>query len=207
MSVMARFRCQSKTILEEKVRLNEEGKISYLGLSGAGPTFIQTAATVCISWLTCKWKICSLTQDVEVEHFVLFESLGMGIMDYSFLGKGYSSGTFSGSSGVFGDYQAKSERFEARNLKKIFALAESLRAMAKAQGAITAQIAIAWPLVKGVQEVRLPGAKSVVYLEDNLWAKAVNLVDGKVAHFDAAFSTSAAPDRFYPALLRAAWQQ
>ena len=79
--------------------------------------------------------------------------------------------------------------------------------MVTAPGVTAAQIAIAWSLAKGVPVILLPGAKCVVYLEDNLGALAIDLMDGEVTQYDAAFSSSAASDRPCPAALPCARQQ
>jgi aryl-alcohol dehydrogenase-like predicted oxidoreductase len=195
-----------KDTIGEMVRLKDEGKIRYLGLSEAGPKFIRAAAAV-HPLATLQVEYSLLSRDAEAGHVALCESLGMGIMAYSVFGKGLLTGTLTGPASFAGDNRATAERFQDGNLQNNLALAGAVRDLADQRGATMAQIAIAWVLAKGGPMIPIPGAKSLVHLEDNLKALEIDLTEAEVRDLDAAFPPGAAAGGRYPAALLAAWHQ
>jgi aryl-alcohol dehydrogenase-like predicted oxidoreductase len=168
--------------LSELVR---EGKVKHIGLSEAAPETIRRAHSV--HPLTAIQNEYSLwTRDPESEILPLIRKLGIGLVAYSPLGRGFLTGQIR-SVDQFGsdDFRANNPRFAKGNLEQNLRIVDSVEAVAKEVGATPAQVALAWLLAQGDDIVPIPGTKRVARLEENAAAVAIKLTPDQVARLSA----------------------
>jgi len=174
-------RVDPQTEIEETVgamaELVAEGKVRYLGLSEAGAQTIRRAHAV--HPITAVQSEYSLwTRDLEQSIMPTLRELGIGLVAYSPLGRGFLSGRFSSPDELDdGDFRRSGPRFTGENLESNLEIASVVRDLAAARGLTPAQLALAWVLQQGPDIVPIPGTKRVSYLEENLAAADVTLSD------------------------------
>jgi len=183
----------------EMVRLKEEGKIRFLGLSEAAPQTIRKAHAV--HPITAVQTELSLwSRDAEGEVIPTVRELGIGYVAYSPLGRGFLSGRFKSPADFpEGDFRKNHPRFQGENFENNLQLVEEVEAMAKEKGCTTAQLALAWVLAQGDDIVPIPGTKHVKYLDENIGALDVKLSDADLKRLDAILPPGAAAGERYHA--------
>jgi aryl-alcohol dehydrogenase-like predicted oxidoreductase len=190
----------------ELVRLKEEGKIRFIGISEAGPAFIRRAAKV-HPLVSLQMEYSLLSRDLESEHLPLCKELGMSIMAYAPFARGLMTGNFQPGVSAEGDTRGNYERFSAKNFEKNMRLLEPARAIAASRKIGLPRLAVAWVLAKGAPLIPFPGCKSRRHLDDILGALEVRLSSAELQQLDDAFPPGiAAGNRYAPAQL-AAWHQ
>ncbi|MEZ4887738.1 MAG: aldo/keto reductase [Chitinophagales bacterium] len=154
--------------------LVKEGKVRYLGLSEIGTTNLRKAHLVHpISAVQSEYSIWST--DIEAEVIPACDDLGITLVAYSPLGRGFLTGQIKKVEDLAADdYRRYSPRFLGENFQKNLDLVAEVEAIAANKGVKTAQIAIAWVLSKGENIVPIPGTKKEKYLIDNV--NSVNVV-------------------------------
>jgi len=199
-------RVDPKTPIEDTVgamsELVEAGKVRYIGLSEAGAQTIRRAHAVHpITAVQTEYSLW--TRDVESEVLPTLAELGIALVAYAPLGRGFLCGRFTSTEQLEeGDYRRYGPRFTGENLQQNLLLAERVRELAAEKGITPGQLALAWVLHRGEHIVPIPGTKRVAYLEENLAAAAVSLSEDEVEHIAEAVP-SAAGDRYDPAGMRA----
>ena len=199
-------RVDPKTPIEDTVgamsELVEAGKVRYIGLSEAGAQTIRRAHAVHpITAVQTEYSLW--TRDVESEILPTLAELGIALVAYAPLGRGFLCGRFTSTEQLEeGDYRRYGPRFTGENLQQNLLLAERVRELAAEKGITPGQLALAWVLHRGERIVPIPGTKRVAYLEENLAAAAVSLSGDEVEHIAEAVP-SAAGDRYDPAGMRA----
>jgi len=199
-------RVDPKTPIEDTVgamaELVEAGKVRYIGLSEAGAQTIRRAHAVHpITAVQTEYSLW--TRDVESEILPTLAELGIPLVAYAPLGRGFLCGRFTSTEQLEeGDYRRYGPRFTGENLQQNLLLAERVRELAAEKGITPGQLALAWVLHRGERIVPIPGTKRVAYLEENLAAAAVSLSGDEVEHIAEAVP-SAAGDRYDPAGMRA----
>jgi aryl-alcohol dehydrogenase-like predicted oxidoreductase len=177
-------RVDPNTPIEDTVgamaELVAQGKVRYLGLSEASADTIRRAHAV--HPITAVQSELSLwTRDVEPEILPTLQELGIALVAYSPLGRGFLSGRFSSPEELDeGDFRRYGPRFTGENLKENLKLAELVKQLAQEKGVTPGQLALAWVLARGEQIVPIPGTKRVSYLEENVSAADVELSDEEV---------------------------
>jgi aryl-alcohol dehydrogenase-like predicted oxidoreductase len=167
------------TPIEETVgamaELVKEGKVRHLGLSEASAETIRRAHAVHpITAVQTEYSLW--TRDVEQEILPTLEELGIALVAYSPLGRGFLSGRFSSPDELDeGDFRRHGPRFTGENLQQNLKLAERVKELAAEKDITPGQLALAWVLGRGEQIVPIPGTKRVSYLEENLAAANVEL--------------------------------
>jgi aryl-alcohol dehydrogenase-like predicted oxidoreductase len=198
-------RVDPATPIEETVgamaELVTEGKVRHLGLSEAGPETIRRAHAVHpITALQTEYSLW--TRDLEAEIMPTLDELGIGLVAYSPLGRGFLSGRFSRPEELDeGDYRRYGPRFTGENLEENLKLAERVAELAAEKGITPGQLALAWVLARGEHIVPIPGTKRVSYLEENLAAAEVELSAEDVERISEAVP-AAAGDRYDPEGMR-----
>jgi len=198
-------RVDPSTPIEDTVgamaELVRAGKVRHVGLSEASAGTIRRAHAVHpITAVQTEYSLW--TRDVEVEILPTLEELGIALVAYSPLGRGFLSGRFTSPDELEeGDYRRFGPRFTGENLEQNLALAARVRELAAERGITPAQLALAWVLHRGEHIVPIPGTKRVSYLEENLAAAEVELSDADVAHIAAAIP-AAAGERYPQAVMR-----
>ncbi len=172
-------RVDPKTPIEDTVGAMAElvaaGKVRHLGLSEASAQTIRRGHAV--HPITAVQSEYSLwTRDVEPEIMPTLDELGIALVAYSPLGRGFLSGRFSSPEELDeGDFRRYGPRFTGENLLENRKLAEIVRELASEKGLTPGQLALAWVLHRGEHIVPIPGTKRVSYLEENLAAADVQL--------------------------------
>ncbi|HWX74310.1 MAG TPA: aldo/keto reductase [Solirubrobacteraceae bacterium] len=198
-------RVDPNTPIEDTVgamaELVEAGKVRYLGLSEASANTIRRAHAVHpITALQTEYSLW--TRDLEAEILPTLEELGIALVAYSPLGRGFLSGRFSSPEELDkDDYRRFGPRFTGQNLEQNRVLAERVRELAADRGITPAQLALAWVLHRGEHVVPIPGTKRVSYLEENLAAAEVELSDSEVQQIADAVPP-AAGERYPEAVMR-----
>ncbi len=173
------------------------GKVRYLGLSEAGAATIARAYAVHpISALQSEWSLWE--RGVEAEIWPLCQSLGIGFVPYSPLGRGFLTGSQPRAEDLpASDYRAKDPRYQGANYDANMAAVAIVQGVAAAHGASAAQVALAWLLAKGDSVVPIPGSKRRLTLEDNAGAVTLALTPADIATLDAALPPgTTAGDRY-----------
>jgi aryl-alcohol dehydrogenase-like predicted oxidoreductase len=186
------------TPIEETVGAMAElvaaGKVRHLGLSEASAETIRRAHAVHpIAALQSEYSIW--TRDPEGAILDTLRELGIGLVAYSPLGRGFLAGRFTSPDDLDeDDFRRNHPRFTGENLERNRLLAERVKALADAKGATPAQIAIAWVLSRGDDVVPIPGTRRLTYLEQNAAASDVELAAQDLAALDEI--GEAAGDRY-----------
>ncbi|HEX3909165.1 MAG TPA: aldo/keto reductase [Solirubrobacteraceae bacterium] len=188
-------RVDPNTPIEETVgamaELVQAGKVRYLGLSEASAETIRRAHAV--HPITAVQTEHSLwTRDVEAEILPTLNELGIALVAYSPLGRGFLSGRFSSRDELEeNDFRRHGPRFTDENLKQNLTIAERVRELAAERGITPGQLALAWVLHRGEHIVPIPGTKRVAYLEENLAAAEVSLSAEEAEQIAAALPAAA----------------
>ncbi len=171
--------------------LVEQGKVRHLGLSEASAETIRRAHAVHpITAVQTEYSLW--TRDVEEEILPTLQELGIALVAYSPLGRGFLSGRFSSPEDLDdGDFRKHGPRFTGENLQHNLELAERVRELASEKGITPGQLALAWVLHRGEHIVPIPGTKRVSYLEENLAAAEVKLSDEEVERIAEAIPSAA----------------
>ena len=174
------------------------GKVGYLGLSEAGPETIGRAHGVHpISALQSEWSLWS--RDVEEGIVDVARELGIGIVPYSPLGRGFLTGQIT-SPDDFGDddFRRFQPRFQGENFARNLDLVSRVGEIATAKGITAGQLALAWVHAQGDEVVPIPGTKRRSYLEENVAALDVTLSPDDLAALDAVLPPGGAAGDRYP---------
>ena len=177
--------------------LVEAGKVRYLGISEAAPETVRRAHAVHpVTAGQYEWSLFS--RDLEDELVPTLRELGIGVVAYSPLGRGFLSGRIT-SPDDFGedDFRRNHPRFTGENFARNLELVERVRDLAEGKGATPSQLAIAWVLAQGDEVVPIPGTKRRRYLEENLGALEVELTPADLAAIEEVTPRgSVAGDRY-----------
>jgi aryl-alcohol dehydrogenase-like predicted oxidoreductase len=152
-----------------------EGKVRHLGLSEAWLSTIRRAHAVYpITALQSEYSLW--TRDQEAQVLPLLRELGIGLVAYSPLGRGFLTGTIRSIDDFDADdFRRTNPRFTGENFQRNLDLADEVGALAHEIGATPAQVALAWLLAQGEDVVPIPGTKKVSRLEENVAADTVEL--------------------------------
>jgi len=162
-----------------------EGKVRNLGLSEASVDTIRRAAAVHpIAALQSEWSLWS--RDIEDEIVPACRELGIGIVPFSPLGRGFLTGRITSATELGEqDMRRSMPRFGDDAFDANLTSVEVVRSIADAHGARPGQVALSWLLAKGTDVVPIPGTKRITYLEENLGAVAVSLSSDDIARLDS----------------------
>jgi aryl-alcohol dehydrogenase-like predicted oxidoreductase len=179
-------------------RLVEQGKVRYLGLCEAGPKTIRRAHnTHPLAALETEYSLWS--RDVENEILPTLRELGISLVAYSPLGRGFLSGAFQKRDDLIPDDRRHAHpRFQEGNFENNLKLLDPIKAVASAKGCTMAQVALAWVLAQGNDIVPIPGTKRRSYLEQNAAAVDIALTKAEIESLDQAFPPQAASGLRYP---------
>jgi aryl-alcohol dehydrogenase-like predicted oxidoreductase len=175
-----------------------QGKVRHLGLSEASAASIRRAAAVHpIAALQSEWSLW--TRDLESEVLGVARELGIGIVPFSPLGRGFLTGAIR-SPADFGedDFRRNQPRFQGEAFEANLQLVEAVRDLAAEKGATPGQLALAWVMAQGGDVVPIPGTKRRSYLEENAGAAAVELSADDLARLDAIAPPDVAVGGRYP---------
>ncbi len=178
--------------------LIQAGKVKHFGLSEAGVKTIRRAHAVQpLTALQSEYSLWTRTPEKEV--IPTLEALGIGLVPYSPLGKGFLTGaikedtTFASS-----DFRSTLPRFAPEALKANQALIDLLGSIGMRKNATPAQIALAWLLAQKPWIVPIPGTTKLHRLEENIGAAAVELSSDDLRDIDSAASKIKVEGARYP---------
>jgi aryl-alcohol dehydrogenase-like predicted oxidoreductase len=191
-------RVDADTPIEETVGALSEvvaaGKVKHIGLSEAGAETIRRAHAV-HPFTALQSEYSLWTRDPEGEILDTCRELGIGLVAYSPLGRGFLAGRFTSPDELDdGDFRKNHPRFQGENLEHNQKLVETVQEIALEKNATPAQVALAWVLSRGDDVVPIPGTKRRTYLEQNAAASQVELTDHDQQRLDAL--GNAAGDRY-----------
>ncbi|HEV1998497.1 MAG TPA: aldo/keto reductase [Candidatus Dormibacteraeota bacterium] len=162
-----------------------QGKVRFLGLSEvAGETLRRAVQVHPITALQSEWSLWS--RDIEAEVVPVARELGVGIVAYSPLGRGFLTGQIKSFDDLApDDYRRFSPRFQGENFQANLDLVRRVEEVAAEKGCSPGQLALAWVMAQGPDVVPIPGTKRRRFLEENAAAADVTLSSDDLARIDA----------------------
>jgi len=183
-------------------QLIEQGKVRHFGLSEAGASTIRRAhaiqpVTALQSEYSLWWR------EPEREVLPTLEELGIGLVPYSPLGRGFLTGAISEHTRfAANDFRNLLPRFTPEGLKANQTLVDTIRQIARRKGATPAQIALAWLLAQKPWIVPIPGTTKLHRLEENLAATDVRLTREELRDIESTVGRVEVQGDRYPADLQ-----
>jgi aryl-alcohol dehydrogenase-like predicted oxidoreductase len=170
------------------------GKVRYFGLSEASADVIRRAHAVFpVSALQSEYSLWE--RGIEEEILPTLRELGIGLVPYSPLGRGFLTGDVRRAEEYpAGDYRRNDPRFQGANFDANVKAAETVHAMAERKGVTAAQLALAWLLAQGDDVVPIPGTKSRKRLEENLGAAGIELTAAELSELELPVSGARYPE-------------
>jgi aryl-alcohol dehydrogenase-like predicted oxidoreductase len=170
------------------------GKVRYFGMSEASAATIRRAhATFPVSALQTEYSLWE--RGLEEEILPTLRELGIGLVPYSPLGRGFLTGDVRRAEDYPDeDYRRNDPRFQGANFDVNVKAADTVRAVAERKGVTAAQLALAWLLAQGDDVVPIPGTKRRTRLEENLEAADVVLTGAELAELELPVSGERYPD-------------
>ncbi|GAA0334133.1 aldo/keto reductase [Actinoallomurus spadix] len=175
--------------------LVQQGKVRFFGLSEAGAQTIRRAhATFPVSALQSEYSLWE--RGIEDEILPAVRELGIGLVPYSPLGRGFLTGDVRRAEDYpEDDYRRTDPRFQGANYDANVQAAEAVRAMAAGKGATAGQLALAWLLHQGEDVVPIPGTKRRARLEENLAAAEIRLTEAELAELELPVAGARYPEQ------------
>ena len=189
-------RVDPETPVEESIgamaELVEAGKVRHVGVSEVTAEELERAhATYPITALQSEWSLW--TRGLEADVVPTARRLGIGLVPFSPLGRGFLTGALAGHTYGTGDVRGTLARFTGDNRTTNETVVDEVAAVAAAHDALPAQVALAWVLAQGSDVVPIPGTKRVEYLEQNVGALDVALTEDELARLDKLADMVAGP--------------
>jgi aryl-alcohol dehydrogenase-like predicted oxidoreductase len=165
-------------------KLVQEGKIARIGLCEVSASTLRRAHAVHpVAAVQTEYSLW--TRDVEDAVLPTCRELGIGLVAYSPLGRGFLTGRFQESTEFeASDFRANLPRFQPKNMATNRSLVDVIAALAEQKGCTTAQVALAWLLAQGEDIVPIPGTKRIQHLQDNVGALSVSLDECDLADLE-----------------------
>ena len=156
-------------------QLVSEGKVRHIGLSEAWIGTVRRAHAVHpVTALQSEYSLW--TRDQESEMLPVLRELGIGLVAYSPLGKGFLTGQIRSIDNLSDDdFRKNNPRFIGENFQRNQRIADEVEAVATEVGATPAQVALAWLLAQGDDVAPIPGTKRVSRVEENVAADGIEL--------------------------------
>ncbi|WP_243739933.1 aldo/keto reductase [Aureibacillus halotolerans] len=164
--------------------LVKQGKIRYIGLSEAPADLIRRAHTVHpITAVETEYSLWS--REVEDEVIPVLNELGIGLVPYSPLGRGFLTGQIKTFEDLpLDDYRRHFPRFQGENFAKNLNVVSLIEDLAHQKGCTAAQLSLAWLLSRGEHIVPIPGTKHLDRLKENIGALDVTLSAGDLEEIE-----------------------
>ena len=178
--------------------LIREGKVKHFGMSEAGAQTIRRAHAVQpVTALQSEYSLWWRKPEAEI--IPTLEELGIGLVPYSPLGKGFLTGKMDENTQLGSDdFRSTQPRFSPEARKANMAFVDLLAAIAKRKNATPAQIALAWLLAQKPWIVPIPGTTKLSRLDENIGAVAIELTADDLLDIDAGASKITVEGNRYP---------
>lgn len=168
--------------------LMDEGKILHWGLSEAGIETIKRAHAL-LPLTAVQSEYSMFWREPEKKLLPELDRLGIGLVPFSPLGKGFLTGGISKDTRFDKhDFRTSVPRFQKENIEANLALVDFVKDIAAQKGVTPAQIAISWLLYQKPWIVPIPGSRSLKHLVDNIEAASITYTDEEMAKIDAALN-------------------
>lgn len=186
--------------IEETVGVLSElvakGIVRYIGLSEASVASIRKAATVHpITALQTEYSLW--TRDIEADVLPTIRELGIGLVAYSPLSRGFLGGEFKKPEDIK-DNRRHMPRFQGENFYKNLELFEKIKTLADQKNCTPSQLAIAWVLAQGEDIITIPGTKHIKFLEENIASENVQLTNEDLQSIEAVMPAGIVSGTRYP---------
>lgn len=174
-----------------------EGKVRYLGLSEAGVANIRRAHAVHpISAVQSEYSLWE--RNLEQDVLPVLRELGIGLVPFSPLGRGFLSGTAKRAEEYpASDFRHLDPRLQGSNFDVNMQAAQAVHELARTRGVAAGQIALAWVMHQGEDIVPIPGTKRRSYLEQNVASADITLSRAEMTQLEQALAHTAGP-RYSP---------
>jgi aryl-alcohol dehydrogenase-like predicted oxidoreductase len=198
-------RVDPKVPIEETVgamaELVRAGKVRHLGLSEAAPATVRRAHKVHpIAAVQTEYSLFS--REPEDDLLPVLRELGIALVAYSPLGRGFLSGRFRSVDDLApGDWRRANPRFEGEQFARNLAIADRLREIAKEKNCTPAQLALAWILRRHQDVIPVPGTSSLARLEENTRSVDLSLSSEDVKRIEHVLPKGSAAGERYPAAM------
>jgi aryl-alcohol dehydrogenase-like predicted oxidoreductase len=170
--------------------LVKEGKVGHFGMSEAPLDLIRRAhATFPVTALQNEYSLW--TRDIEAEMLPALREMGIGLVPFSPLGRGFLTGSLKPGEVPQDDWRAAMPRFKGEAAETNYALVEALHALASRTGHSAGQLALAWVMAQGDDVSPIPGTRKLERLEENAGAATIELSADDLAAIESAFPSDA----------------
>ncbi len=178
--------------------LIQEGKIRYAGLSEAGSETLRRAAKVHpIAMLQTEYSLW--TREPEIDVLPVCRELGIGLVAYSPLGRGFLTGMFQSPDNFPpDDFRRYNPRFQGDNFYRNLQLVKKVKEIAAQNQYTPAQLALAWLLAKGEDIIPIPGTKRQSRLGENIDAIEIELTAEELQQIEEIAPIGIAAGTRYP---------
>ncbi len=179
--------------------LVKAGKVRFLGLSEAGVKTIRRAHAVHpISALQSEYSLWE--RNIEGEILTVIRELGIGLVPYSPLGRGFLTGDIKRAEDFpEGDYRRREPRLQGENFDRNLRILDAVKSLAAERGVSSSQLALAWLLHQGNDIVPIPGTKRRRWLEENAAAPDIRLSADELTSLNTIAPVGAAAGLRYEA--------
>jgi len=195
-------RLDPNTPIEDTVNamadLVKAGKVRYIGLSEVGPSTIRRAhSTYPVTAVQSEYSLW--TRGLEQTVLPTMRELGIGLVAYSPIGRGFLSGKIKSPSDLSdSDWRRNNPRFQGANFDHNLKLVEIVERIASANRITAAQIALAWVLRRAQDIVPIPGTRHIQYLQENAAASGIELPQSTWSELDEALASFDVAGARYP---------
>ncbi|HEY2629865.1 MAG TPA: aldo/keto reductase [Usitatibacter sp.] len=195
-------RVDKKVPIEETVgamaELVKAGKVRHLGLSEASGATVRRAAKVHpIAALQSEYSLWS--RDIEGDSLAVCNELGIGLVAYSPLGRGFLTGAIKDTDSLDAkDWRRQNPRFQSEAMAANLKLVATIEAIARTKGCTPAQLALAWLLHRGPNIVPIPGTRRISRLEENAGSASIVLTAADLKTIGEAIARQAITGTRYP---------
>lgn len=166
--------------------LVKEGKVGHFGMSEAPLDLVRRAHnTFPVTALQNEYSLW--TRDIEAQMLPALRAMGIGLVPFSPLGRGFLTGSLKPGEVPQGDWRAAMPRFKGEAAEKNFALVQALHALAATKGCSAGQLALAWVMAQGDDVSPIPGTRKLDRLHENAAAAAIELSADDLAAIESAF--------------------
>jgi len=183
--------------------LVKAGKVRHLGLSEAAPETVRRAHKVHpIAALQNEYSL--FTRDPEEELLPVLRELGIALVAYSPLGRGFLGGRFRSVDDLApGDWRRGNPRFQGEQFTRNLAIADRLQEIGEEKNCTAAQLALAWLLRRHPDVIPIPGTSSIARLEENCGAADISLTEEDLDRIETVLPKgSAEGDRYSAAMMK-----
>jgi aryl-alcohol dehydrogenase-like predicted oxidoreductase len=178
--------------------LINEGKVKYFGLSEAGVDSIKRAHAVqAVTALQSEYSLW--WREPEKEIFPTLETLGIGFVPFSPLGRGFLTGSINAQTKFDKtDFRNVVPRFDEENRKANQVVVDKLMTFARKRNVTPAQVALAWVMAQKTWIVPIPGTTKISRLQENLGSEELSLTSDELQQIEDIFASNQIQGARYP---------